>query len=385
MIITIAADVLGEENNGTTVAAMNLIRYLQSVGDTVRILCADQEKKGLPGYYVVPNRSFGLLADKVLEKNGVKLAKRDEKVVREALLGSDICHIMLPFELGKAALRIAREMDIPVTAGFHCQAENFTSHFGLINVRSANWLFYQIIYRRFYRFADRIHYPTQFIRDVFEQAVRHKTPGRVVSNGVNSCFIPTEVQRPAVLRDRFVILFIGRLSREKSHRVLVEAAARSRYRDRIRLIFAGSGPKKEQILRLARRLDIEPPIIHFFTHEELTGVINMADLYCHPAEIEIEAIGCLEAISCGLVPVISDSGRSATRAFALDERNLFRCNDPSDLAEKIDYWISHPEEKEACRKRYEHESVRFELEHCMKMTREILREAYEEKKGHILP
>ena len=29
MIITVACDVLGEENNGTTIAAMNLINYLR--------------------------------------------------------------------------------------------------------------------------------------------------------------------------------------------------------------------------------------------------------------------------------------------------------------------------------------------------------------------
>ena len=45
MIVTVVCDVLGEENNGTTVATMNLVRYLKSRGDTVRILCADQSRK----------------------------------------------------------------------------------------------------------------------------------------------------------------------------------------------------------------------------------------------------------------------------------------------------------------------------------------------------
>ena len=42
MIITIVCDVLGEENNGTTVAAMNLIRHLKDneTADTVaRKIC----------------------------------------------------------------------------------------------------------------------------------------------------------------------------------------------------------------------------------------------------------------------------------------------------------------------------------------------------------
>ena len=40
--------------------------------------------------------------------------------------------------------------------------------------------------------------------------------------------------------------------------------------------------------------------------------------------------------------MISNSPRSATRYFALSERNLFRCNDSDDLVERIDYWLEHP-------------------------------------------
>ena len=51
---------MGEENNGTTIAAMNLIRYLKKAGHEVRVLCPDKTKKDLEGYFVVPTRSFGV-------------------------------------------------------------------------------------------------------------------------------------------------------------------------------------------------------------------------------------------------------------------------------------------------------------------------------------
>ena len=37
--ITIVCDVLGEENNGTTIAAMNLIRSLKAKGHNVTVVC----------------------------------------------------------------------------------------------------------------------------------------------------------------------------------------------------------------------------------------------------------------------------------------------------------------------------------------------------------
>ena len=54
MKITIVCDVLGKENNGTTIAAMNLIRSLKEKGHEVKVVCNDKDKKNLEGYYVVP-------------------------------------------------------------------------------------------------------------------------------------------------------------------------------------------------------------------------------------------------------------------------------------------------------------------------------------------
>ena len=52
MNVTIIASVLGKENNGTTVACMNLIRYLEKCGDNVKVVCCDKEKKGKENYYI---------------------------------------------------------------------------------------------------------------------------------------------------------------------------------------------------------------------------------------------------------------------------------------------------------------------------------------------
>ena len=377
LTFTVVADVLGKENNGTTIACLNLVRYLRSRGDEVRVLCADEDRRGQEGFFIVPTLDLGFALNKVFEKNEVVPAKGDRQTVEAALEGADVCHIMTPFFLGRAALKACKSRGVPATAGFHCQAENLTSHLFLINSGLANREFYNAVWALFYKYVDRIHYPSQFIRDYFEASIGRKTPGAVVSNGVNDMYRPREVEKPDRLKDKFVVLYIGRLAREKSHNVLVKAVKYSRYRDKIQLMFAGCGPRKAQIMRCVRRCKITPPLINFYSREDLVDLINYSDLYCHPAEIEIEAIACLEAISCGLVPVISDSPRSATKAFALDENNLFACNDPRDLARKIDFWIEHPELKAEYKRRYEGFAAQFDQAECMKKTRQILVDAYE--------
>ena len=194
---------------------------------------------------------------------------------------------------------------------------------------------------------------------------------------MNRQFRPRSVEKPDDLKDRFVILFTGRYSKEKSHKVLIDAVALSRYRDRIQLIFAGAGPLEDRLKKRSAKLPIMPRF-EFYSRDELVDIINYSDLYVHPAEIELEAIACLEAISCGLVPVISDSPRSATRCFAQSTRNLFNCNDPEDLAKKIDWWIEHPEEKASCSRSYLGYSRQFDFDYCMdEMERMILENAEE--------
>lgn len=50
MTITIVCDILGEENNGTTIACMNLIRFLRAQGHTVRVVCADRTRPAMSAF-----------------------------------------------------------------------------------------------------------------------------------------------------------------------------------------------------------------------------------------------------------------------------------------------------------------------------------------------
>ena len=380
MIVTIIADVLGEENNGTTIACMNLIRYLKSCGDTVRVVCPDKSREGIEGYYIVKTLNLGFIINKIIEKNNVTIAKPDKNIIRKAVEGSDVVHIMMPFPVGSYATEIAGELGIPVTAGFHCQAENFSSHILMfMNSKLFNKLVYKHFYKKLYQYVDAIHYPTQFIRDLFEKTVGHKTNGFVISNGVNEAYKYAPTEKPERLRDEFIILFTGRYVKEKSHTLLVKAVGCSKYKDKIRLIFAGNGPRKLQILRAVRKTGIKMPIMKFFTKTQLARIINYADLYCHPAEIEIEAIACLEAISCGLVPIINNSPRCATKAFALDERSLFKYNDYRDLARKIDFFLEHEDIRQEYSKRYLASPYAESQTECMIRMRKMLTDAIDRK------
>ena len=363
MVICVVCDVLGEENNGTTIAAMNLFREMKKRGHEVIIVCSDADKAGLEGYVIMPRLSLGPL-NGYIKKNGVALSRANKKVLEPVIKRSDVVHIMMPFMLGNAAVKLCNQHNIPVTAGFHMQAENFTSHIFMKDNSIANHVTYRRIYNCLYRHVDAVHYPTEFIRNLFEQAVGVKTNGYVISNGVGERFKPLDIQKPEEFADKFVILFSGRYSKEKCHSVLIDAVSLSAHSRDIQLVFAGDGPLKDKLKKRAEKL-ANPPVFHFFSHKQMIHVLNYADLYVHPSEIEIEAIACMEALACGQVPIISDSPRSATGKFALDKRNLFRNLDAQDLADKIDYFIENPDVVEDYRERYKGIVEEFSQKKCM--------------------
>lgn len=342
MTIAVVCDVLGGGNNGTSMAAGGLIDAMRGRGHTVRVICCDTDKMGKAGYYVLPSRSFGPF-DALVKKTGVTLAKPEKKMLEAALEGADVIHCMLPFALSAAAVRIAERLNIPVTAGFHCQAENFTAYIGLKICAPLNDYVYYRFYRRVYSHAVCVHYPSQMIRSIFERKTAH-VRGEVISNGTEESIAPHRCEKPERFKDAFVILSVGRYAREKRHDVLIRAAAKSRYKDRLQLIIAGEGMLEKRYRALSGKYGLRPVKLGFLDRSELYEALGYADLYVHTADIELEGIACLEAVRSGRTIVVSDSPKSAAGSLARDERGLFRAGDAKDLARRIDYWIEHKDE-----------------------------------------
>ena len=149
MNITIICDVLGEANNGTSLAAFNLIRHLKSKGHNVTVVAPDAPDE--EGFVSVPSLDLTFMLNWALRLNDVVLAKPDKQLLADAIRDADVVHLLVPLPLSVAAVKIAKEMDKPVTASFHCQAENVTAHFGLMDFSLANNATYEAFYKLVYQ------------------------------------------------------------------------------------------------------------------------------------------------------------------------------------------------------------------------------------------
>jgi len=359
MRIVLVLDQYDNENNGTTISAARFAENLRKRGHEVRIISTGKPKKDK---YVVPTADFGILQP-LVSNQGTVFAIPDDKVIRKALEGADIVHLYLPYKLCMRTREIAEEMGIPCIGAFHCQPENVSYNIGMKHLKFLPHLLYYWFRRRFYRHVDHIHCPTDFIAGQLSNH-GYKAELHVISNGCDEAFHPKKVQKPDNFRDKFTILMVGRLSAEKRQDLIIKAALKSKYKDEIQLIFLGKGPKKKYYQRIGKKL-LNPPIFDYMSKDDLAELYNECDLYVHAAEVEIEAIACIEAFSCGLIPVIANARMSATKQFALDQRSLFKDKSVKDLAQKIDYWIDHEDEKQKASDAYIESSKQYTVKRAV--------------------
>lgn len=346
MKITLVCDILGKEDNGTTIATMNLYRHLKQHHE-VKVLCCDQSRIGQPGFYVTKQKHFPKPFQNFVDNTGFALAKVDKDIVRRAVKGADIVHCFEPFALSMAAIKVARKLKIPTTASVHLLPEHITAQTHLNLIPGVNYCIYRYWWDHTYRKVDAIHFPTTFTKNMFNRRclLARRKPEYVVSNGVDDFVKYKPTKKPDELKNKIVILCAGRYSPEKAQRTLLRAVRYSKYRHQIQLILAGKGQKLKSYQKLGDLLP-NKPICARFDHNQLVDIINYSDFVVHPAVLETEGVVVLEAITCGKLTIVSNARKAAPRTFGITNDCIFRARHAKSLARTIDYWIEHPNLKQ---------------------------------------
>ena len=357
--ITMVVDTYGVSTNGTTISAMRSVDALRERGHIVNVITgspSSDEHTHSTGYNKFP------ILFQLTKSQGMFIAKNNTKILNDVIKESDIVHFYLPFRIQKKGKIISERLQVPSSAAFHLQPENITSTLYLDKFKKINEYIYSYFKSYFDKF-DHIHCPSNMIADILRKH-GYKSKLHVISNGVDPKFKPKPVPKPEVLKDKYIILMIGRLSREKRQDLIIKAVKSLPFEKDVQIIFAGKGPWRNSLIKESSGLT-NPPIINFFSQDTLIDIINYSDLYVHASDFEIEAISCIEAFSCGLVPIISNSKTSATNQFALTEHNIFNKADSKNLAEKIIYLYDNQDLVKRLSKDYTEYAKSFQLENSI--------------------
>lgn len=347
------------KGNGLSASARRTVQALKDAGEDVRVLSGpDLTGSGSQPDFPLKKFTFPLVQG-IIDAHGYQFASSDTRVIEAAVRWADVIHLEEPFVLEYRTIKMARRLGKPVVGTYHLHPENVFYSLGMGGWKGINrWLLHV---ERDYVFnhCSHLQCPTQ---NVYERLVRHqfKPELRVISNGLipAPCLRPAEPPADYFDPDRpLKVVYIGRLSAEKDQPTLIEAIRHSSFAQRIQLIFAGHGPKEKAYKRLARKLYEDgvvryEPQFSFYTVDGLRALAAEADLCVHCATVEVEGLSIMEALQQGAVPVIAAGWHTGTSQFALDTRSVFPEKDAKALADRIDWWLAHPQERWEMGKQY---------------------------------
>ena len=388
MKIVFVLECANQLNNGTTATCNRFADELRKKGHEVTILgCQFEDGKPHPNYIGTPHYAFPVF-ESLIRKEGFMFARCDVKTMYQAIQGADLVHVFLPMKFGKTAQAIADGLGIAVTTAFHLQPQNISSAIHLGHFFFLNDCLYAGFKSYLYRSVRHVHCPSSMIERELKRHHFKDNATHVISNGVIPFFHKTGEEKPKDMQGKIVVTMSGRLASEKRQDVIIKAVAGSSYNDKIQIIFCGQGPNKALYERMALKKGLANPLdIRFCKPEELRSVLNYTDIYVHASDFEIEGISAIEAITCGALPLISDSRLSATNAFSLnDQICLFKHGSARDLRKKIEWIIEHPETVKELKQAYALSAPKFALSRQVQAMEEMFEAAVEDKKeGKDLP
>lgn len=216
----------------------------------------------------------------------------------------DLIHSHSPFQAGLLARFVARRRKVPFVYSFHTLFTRYV-HYARFVPKALAKMGIIAYLQAFCRGADQIIVPSEMARRVL-RAWHISRPVAVIPSGVELQQYPKnfEITRNK-LRAKYgigeketVLLYVGRLSKEKNISFLLKAFSRLETRD-ARLVLVGGGPLKAGLLRhKGIVLTGEVP------YPEILSYYLLGDIFIFSSTTETQGMVLAEAKAAGL-PVVA--------------------------------------------------------------------------------
>ena len=292
--------------NGVTTTLTALLRHAPA-GVAPRIYTHAETGVDQPGYLALPAPGIGLPFYREMK---VYLPRLRALAARARADGIDLVHLTTPGPVGLAALCVASRAGLPLIGSFHTDLGSYARMLSG-SARLERWL--RLYMRWLYGQCERIFVPSDATRAMLvEEGI---DPARVALwvRGVDADgFSPA--RRSAALRaawgagagsEALVLLYAGRVSREKGLAELPDVAARLRAAGiDHRWVIVGDGPYRRE---LEARLE-GAVFMGKLDHSAVSRPMASADLFVFPSCTDTAGNVVLEAQACGLPVLVSDRG-----------------------------------------------------------------------------
>ncbi len=279
----------------------------------------------------------------------------------------DIVHSHDPFAIGLYGLNVARRSRIPYVHTYHTLYPEYVHY--VWETRLTRKLAERLS-RDFCQMCTSIVAPsTKIERHLRDWGVT--VPIDVIATGVDieRFSRPTEAAtaRVSALIDRKpgerILLFMGRLGREKNIELLLRALWHTR-NQRIRLIIAGDGPYRTDLDGIVNELDLDDRVtfLGYLDRESVVAAYHLADAFAFASTSETQGLVIGEAMAACL-PVIAVEDR-AVEDFVVDGRTgVITPARPEELGHAFDTLLGDDTRRRALAEAACERASHFSIEH----------------------
>jgi glycosyltransferase involved in cell wall biosynthesis len=292
----------------------------------------------------------------------------------------DVVHAQGHFFIGRALIRAAKQLGVPVIATNHFMPDNLVFYLHLperIEKKVTEWAWRD--FSRVFDRADVVTAPTPFAAKLAEENGLNRSILPVSCGMDLSRFSPTNDGYAFKTRygvpERPVFMYVGRLDAEKHVDELIQALPLVRKSIDAQLVVVGDGHEYGNLVSLARGRGVEGYVTFtgFVPDGELPRAYAAADVFCNAGTAELQSIVTMEAMATGK-PVVAANAR-ALPLLVHDGENgrLFEPGDVEGLASRLAELLSDDRK----RTRMGRESLRIVARHDIGITLNAFEKLYE--------
>jgi len=168
-----------------------------------------------------------------------------------------------------------------------------------------NWLVYYPVEKFASKYTDILVTINQEDYNFAKKKMKAKEVAYVPGVGIDTeCIKNTQVdikQKRSQLNIKetsFVIASVGELNDNKNHELIVKAIAQLEEKDKITYIVCGKGPKRDDLIRIAKDENVNLILPGF--RNDITEILKSSDLFVFPSKREGLPVSLMEAMACGL-------------------------------------------------------------------------------------
>lgn len=250
----------------------------------------------------------------------------------------DVIHTHTPFTIGFVGLRWGESHGIPVVSTYHTLYDRYAHYIPYLPRRYVRFKIAKHT-NFYYNSVDHVITPS---RAAYRWLRRHsvKSPISVIPTGAppRGFYERAEVRHQlGIPPEHRVMLYVGRIAKEKNLGTLFEMAARAFAVDpSLRLWLVGDGPYRQACAEMARNLGIGDRVVFagFVPREQVDKYYAAADLFVFSSITETQGLVVQEAMSYGL-PAIAVAGGGASAGIQNGVNGFIVKNEPRQFAAQV--------------------------------------------------